>query len=80
MSATELKKEISEQLNKADLKTLRAVRAMLREINNTKFEEDFWTADLITELDKRKANHVSGKSKSSTPQQVKAHALKQLRK
>lgn len=81
MNTSEIKKEIKAQLDKADVRTLRAIRAFLKEMNASKEDSDYiFTEDFVAVLEDRKASYLKGESKTYTPEEVKAKALNRLKK
>ena len=80
MTSIALRKKTHEYIEMADEKILKAVYTILEShIHST--EADFpYTPEQVKELNKRRKDHLEGKSKSYTAQDVKKAVLAKLKK
>jgi hypothetical protein len=80
MKKAALKKRTHEYLELADEKILKAVYTILESHVNSYEAEVEFTPELVKELNKARKEHLSGKSKSYTVEEVKKSILSKLKK
>ncbi len=80
MNKVALRKRTHEYIELADDKILQAVYTILEShVNSVEADIEF-TPDLIKELNKARKEHLSGKSKSYTIEEVKKSILSKLKR
>ena len=80
MNKVALRKRTHEYIELADVKILQAVYTILEShVNSVEADIEF-TPDLIKELNKARKEHLSGKSKSYTIEEVKKSILSKLKR
>jgi hypothetical protein len=74
MSITEIRKKLSDYIQVADDKKVKAIFTMVE--NDIEPDTDIWTDDFLKEMERRAKNFETGKNPGSTWQQVKHRVRK----
>lgn len=80
MTKAALKKKLHEYIDLSDEKILKAVYTILESNMVAAEPEVEYTPAQLKELNKRRKDHLSGKSKSYTFEEVKKYAVSKLKK
>ncbi len=77
MTTANIRKQLTNYLQIADEKKLKAIYTMVEDEINT--NENDWDDDFVKELKKRSSDFVNGKTKSYSWDEVKTSAIKKLK-
>lgn len=80
MTKSALKKKLHEYIDRSDEKILKAVYTILESNMVASEPSSEYTSDQLKELNKRRKDHLSGKSKSYSFEEIKKYAVSKQKK